>query len=125
MRKRCATCTARPSAANARRWPRRPEVSQASPAPRRPSIRASLLRAYRQSSYETGDIVVRIGRHSLAMDGLLASAGAKQAVFITAYNPFSRLMPPGWNVLMQARLAEVLRRYPVLPARGYCRAWSA
>jgi hypothetical protein len=107
-------------------------------------VRASLLRAYRETTYETtcyettgygtaryetagyetGDIVVRIGRRVPAMDKLLSSAGAKQAVFITAYNPFSRVMPPGWNNRMQARLAEALRRYPLLPARGHYRDWS-
>jgi hypothetical protein len=92
-------------------------------------VRISLLRAYRETTYETtsyemGDIVVRIGRRVPAMDKLLSSAGAKQAVFITAYNPFSRVMPPGWNIRMQARLAEALRRYRQLPARGRYRGWS-
>jgi hypothetical protein len=92
-------------------------------------VRASLLRAYRETVYETtsyemGDIVVRIGRRVPAMDKLLSAAGAKQAVFITAYNPFSRVMPPGWNMRMQARLAEALRRYRLLPARGHYRGWS-
>lgn len=81
------------------------------------------LLAYRKSSYEAGGIELRIGRRSPAMDLLLSSHGVREAVFITAHNPFSRVMPPGWNLRMQARLVQVLRRRPILPAQGSWRRW--
>jgi hypothetical protein len=45
-------------------------------------------------------------------------------VFITAYNPFSRVMPSGWNLRMQAALMRTLRRYRILIASGSWRRWS-
>jgi hypothetical protein len=87
-------------------------------------MRPALLTAYRKTCYEAGGIEVRIGRRSPAMDRLLTSYGVREAVFITAYNPFSRIMPPGWNQRMQARLAQALRRRRTLPAKGSWRRWS-
>jgi hypothetical protein len=90
----------------------------------RPGIPARMLIAYRKTSYKAAGIEVRIGRRSPAMDHLLSSHGVREAVFITAYNPFSRVMPPGWNQRMQLRLAQVLRRRQCLPAQGSWRRWS-
>ena len=90
----------------------------------RPGIPARMLIAYRKTSYKAAGIEVRIGRRSPAMDRLLSSHGVREAVFITAYNPFSRVMPPGWNQRMQLRLAQVLRRRQCLPAQGSWRRWS-
>ena len=89
-----------------------------------PTVSARTLSAYRKTTYEAAGIGVRIGRRSPAMDRLLALHGVRQAVFITAYNPFSRRMPLGWNQRMQARLAQALRRRRVLPAKGSWRRWS-
>ena len=90
----------------------------------RPRMRHALPRAYRMTCYEVEGIEVRIGKRSTAMDGLLSSYGARDAVFLTAYNPYSRVMPAGWNQRMQLRLAEALRRRPVLAGRGSWRRWS-
>jgi hypothetical protein len=57
------------------------------------------------------------------MDHLLLTRRARTAVFITACNPYSRLMPPTWNRRMQARLRRALRRRPVLQAAGHWRGW--
>ena len=92
------------------------------PAPRRISPRT--LIAYRRTHYNAGDIEVRIGFRSPAMDRALTVYRAREAVLITAYNPFSRIMPPGWNQRMQARLAQALRRRRTLPAKGSWRRWS-
>jgi hypothetical protein len=48
----------------------------------------------------------------------------RDGYFITAYNPFSHAMPSGWNRRMQSRLAQALRRRPILPANGSWRRWS-
>jgi hypothetical protein len=87
-------------------------------------MRPSLLKAYRESRYEVVGIDVRIGRRSPAMDELLSSHGTREAAFITAYNPFSRVMPAGWNRRMQARMVASLRRRPILPGSGSWRRWS-
>jgi hypothetical protein len=87
-------------------------------------MRPTLLRAYRNTSYQVGDIRIRIGRRCSAMDRLLCAHASREAAFITAYNPFSRLMPPGWNQRMQKRLAGAVRRRTALPATGSLRGWS-
>jgi hypothetical protein len=87
-------------------------------------MRASLLKAYRQTCYEVCGIEIRIGRRSTAMDAMLLSHRSIEAVIITAYNPFSRKKPPGWNQRMQVRLAEATRRRSVLAGKGSWREWS-
>jgi hypothetical protein len=82
-----------------------------------------LLRAYRATAYRCGDAAVRIGRRCDAMDTLLAKHRIRSAVFVTAWNPFSRRMPEGWNRRMQTRLAAALHRWPALPAEGVWRRW--
>jgi hypothetical protein len=87
-------------------------------------MRAALLKAYRKTCYEVAGIAVLIGRRSVAMDRLLQSRAAREAVFITAYNPFSRGMPAGWNQRMQVSLARALRQRQLLVAKGTWRRWS-
>lgn len=92
--------------------------------PARPRLTPALLRAYRGTCYKVAGVQVTIGRRSQAMDALLSSHGAREAAFVTAYNPFSRLMPIGWNRRMQDRLAQAVRRRPVLAGMGQWRGWS-
>ena len=80
-----------------------------------------LLRAHRRTRYSTLGTVVRVGR--CVPDALFAQIGAREAVFVTAWNPRSRRMPLGWNVRMQRRLAERLRRFEVAPADGTLGRW--
>lgn len=87
-------------------------------------IRPALLRAYRETCYEAAGIKVHIGGRCAAMDHLLLSHGARAAVFITAYNPFSRIKPPGWNRRMQIQLHQALRRRQVVCGRGTLGRWS-
>jgi hypothetical protein len=91
---------------------------------RRRETRPLLLKAYRETCYQVSGVEVRIGRRSSAMNKMLLSRGAREAAFVTAYNPFSRIMPSGWNLRMQARLLEALRRRPILPGNGSWRRWS-
>jgi len=88
------------------------------------TLPASMLTAYRKTSYSAAGIAVRIGRRSVAMDRLLMAHGVREGALITAFNPFSRIMPPGWNRRMQVRLADAVRRRPTLPAAGSWRRWS-
>ncbi|HEY4173762.1 MAG TPA: DUF3293 domain-containing protein [Rhodopila sp.] len=84
----------------------------------------ALLRAYRSTCYRVEGIEVRIGRRSPGMDEVLRSHAVLQAGFVTAYNPYSRPMPAGWNQRMQARLGQAVRRYQVLSGSGSWRRWS-
>jgi len=81
----------------------------------------SLLRAYRRTHYTACGVVVRVGRRT--PDALFAQLGARQAVFVTAWNPRSRRMPQGWNDRMQRRLAQRLRRFVVVAADGRLGRW--
>jgi Protein of unknown function (DUF3293) len=89
----------------------------------RPPVTPLLYRAYRMTDYTVAGITLRIGRRSAAMDRLLAARHQREAAFITAYNPFSRRMPPGWNRRMQNNLMRAARRWPILPADGQWRRW--
>ncbi len=87
-------------------------------------MRASLARAYARTDYAAAGAVARIGRRSAAMDALLRRLGTRQGAFITAWNPFSRKMPRGWNERMQARLREAARRLPMAEGWGRGRGWA-
>lgn len=83
-----------------------------------------LLRAYRQTTYCAAGVPVRIGRRSPDLDALLRQHNARRAVFVTAWNPFSRRMPQGRNHRMQQRLRQRLRRRTVLPAHSGSGRWQ-
>jgi hypothetical protein len=87
-------------------------------------MRAALRAAFRRTGYEAGGVVVRIGRRSGAMDALLRRRGARAAGFITAWNPFSRPMPPGWNLRLQARLREAARGAVLAEGWGRGHGWA-
>jgi hypothetical protein len=89
-----------------------------------PPVRPALLTAYRKTRYQVAGIEIRIGQRSGKMDRLLSSRGFQAASLVTAYNPRSRLMPPGWNQRMQQRLRQALRRNSVVPATGSWQRWS-
>jgi hypothetical protein len=86
----------------------------------RPALRA----AFRRTGYEAGGVVVRIGQRSGAMDALLRRRGARAAGFVTAWNPFSRPMPPGWNRRLQDRLIEAARGAVLEEGWGRGRRWA-
>ena len=87
-------------------------------------MRAALRAAFLRTGYEAGGVVVRIGRRSGAMDALLRRRGARAACFITAWNPFSRPMPLGWNRRLQARLREAARGAVLAEGWGRGRGWA-
>ena len=78
----------------------------------------ALLRAYRRTAYAAGDAVARIGRRSPALDALLARHGGRAGAFVSAWNPYSRLMPPGRNRRMGEALRRYARRLPHVPGEG-------
>ncbi len=68
--------------------------------------------------YSVAGFDLQIGRRSMALDGLLAGLGAREAVLITAWNRANRRMPPDWNDRMMAALRLRLGSTPALPASG-------
>lgn len=83
-----------------------------------------LLAAYRRTDYEAEGAVARIGRRSAAVDALLRRLGAREGAFVTAWNPWSRRAPEGWNARMMARLEAAARRLPRAAGEGRGRVWS-
>ena len=59
-----------------------------------------LIAAYRATTYSAPGLIVRIGRRVTGLD--------RTVVFLTAWNPGSRKMLPGWNRRMQATLRRLL-----------------
>jgi hypothetical protein len=84
----------------------------------------SLLAAYRCTDYCVAGAVIHIGQRAPAIDRLLVRHRCREAVLITAWNPHSRRMPPGWNARMQRHLRQAVRRYFVLSASGGARGWT-
>ena len=82
-----------------------------------------LLRAFQATEYRIDGIAFHVGRRSPGIDDLLRSHNARTAALLSACNPQSRKMPPGWNDRMQVRLAEHLRRHRTLSASGSGRGW--
>jgi Protein of unknown function (DUF3293) len=86
---------------------------------------SGLLAAYRRTEYEAGGgAVARIGRRSPAVDALLLRLGAREGAFVTAWNPWSKPMPAGWNARMMARLRDAARQLPFAEGEGRGRGWS-
>ena len=83
----------------------------------------SLRQVYRMTLYEVAGATFRVGCRSPEIDRLLTSRGCRVATFVSAFNPFSRRMPPRWNRRMQARLAEAAHQPMAAPGKGFWRGW--
>jgi hypothetical protein len=83
----------------------------------------TLEEAYRRTLYRAGDVTARIGRRTASGEAWLARLRAREASFLTAWNPMSRRHPPGWNARRQAALRSWLRRYPRLEGASGFRQW--
>ena len=90
----------------------------------RPRLSRAMRAAYARTDYEADGIVTRIGRRSAALDALLRRHGARHAAFVTAWNPYSRAMPRGWNDRMLARLREAAHRLPLVEGQGGAKGWQ-
>jgi hypothetical protein len=87
-------------------------------------MHAALRAAFARTEFEAGGIVARIGRRSAAMDALLRAHRVTAAAFVTAWNPFSRPMPPGWNRRLQSSLREAARGAVLAEGWGRGRGWA-
>jgi hypothetical protein len=91
---------------------------------RRPRLTAEMRAAYARTAYEAGGVVARIGRRSAAMDALLRARGVRSAAFVTAWNPWSRPMPRGWNDRMLARLRQAAAGRVLAEGWGRGNGWA-
>jgi hypothetical protein len=64
-----------------------------------------------------------VGRRSPGIDRLLLRWGVRQGAFLSAWNPGSRKLPPGWNRRMERALLEWLRTTPHHKGWGEGRGW--
>ena len=80
-----------------------------------------MQRTYRLTRYQADGTDIRIGRR--VPDMLFDRLGSGTGTLLTAWNPFSRHMPTGWNQRMQRRLRHHLRRFVVLDAEGSLHGW--
>ena len=70
-----------------------------------------LIAAYRNTDYRidvSPPVIARIDEASTALDALLRAHGVTTAVFITAFNPFSRPLGDDANARAQTRLIATL-----------------
>lgn len=88
------------------------------------TIHAALHGAYRGTEYEAAGAIARVGRRSGGVDALLVRLGARQGAFATAWNPFSRARPWGWNDRMFGRFREATRRIPQAEGWGRAPGWG-
>ena len=82
-----------------------------------------LLAAFHASTYHVGPLELRIGARDAAMDRLLRQHGVRAATLIGAWNPRSRLHPPGWNRHADRRLRGHLRHRSWIQATGGAGRW--
>lgn len=88
------------------------------------SVPADLIAAYRAAVYEVdvdGKVLAfHIGQPNAALEDFMAKRGAASGVFITAYNPRSRVRPEEENAVAHGALIEAVRRAgkDYAPARG-------
>ncbi|WP_149541243.1 DUF3293 domain-containing protein [Siccirubricoccus phaeus] len=85
---------------------------------------ARLRRAYARTTYEAAGARAWVGRRSPEVDALLGRLGGRQGGFITAWNPYSRKMPRGWNDKALARLRQAARRLPMAAGEGGLGRWK-
>lgn len=79
-----------------------------------------LLAAYQSTRYKTFDlpIVIEIGMVCPALDDLLSQYGLSTWAFITAWNPFSRVLSDAENNHRHTCLKEAVRQYKFFEGEG-------
>jgi Protein of unknown function (DUF3293) len=82
-----------------------------------------LLRAFRATSYRADGAVLSIGQSSPSADALLTAMHRREAALITAWNPFGRRKPAGFNHRMMRALRARLRLVPYRAGSGEGRGW--
>lgn len=74
-----------------------------------------LLRAYLETEYRAGELVLRIGESNDGLRQTHAHFGATSSSFVTAWNPYGRLLPCSENRQRHAQLRKLV----------HARSWQA
>ncbi len=91
-------------------------------------MQSGLVLAYRATDYvahsDSRVFIIRIGHHSLVIDGLLTRMNAKSGAFITAWNPFSKSLSLGANEFWNRDLKRylIVRGFSFVDGEGRGRA---
>ncbi|OLY90688.1 Protein of unknown function [Cnuella takakiae] len=84
------------------------------------SIPADLYKAYLHTTYQVyrPSIAIKIGNTHPQLDALLATHDAVNWAFLTAYNPYSQVLPATENEQRNKALEALLAPYPYYAGAG-------
>ena len=79
-----------------------------------------LIEAYKNTKYKVfePDIIIEIGKSNQDLDNLLLKHNSNEWAFITAYNPYSRVLTNDENRLRHEDLKELTKTYITFEGHG-------
>ena len=80
----------------------------------------SLIESYINTKYKVFEptLTIEIGKLNQDLDGLLIKHNSKEWAFITAYNPYSRILNDEENKLLHSELKELTKNYITFEGHG-------
>ncbi len=79
-----------------------------------------LIEAYKNTKYKVfePDIIIEIGKSNQDLDNLLLIHNSNEWAFITAYNPYSRVLTNDENRMRHEELKELTKAYITFEGHG-------
>jgi hypothetical protein len=79
-----------------------------------------LIEAYKNTKYKVfePDIIIEIGKSNQDLDNLLLKHNSNEWAFITAYNPYSRVLTDDENSIRHDELKELTKAYITFEGHG-------
>jgi hypothetical protein len=79
-----------------------------------------LIEAYKNTKYKVfePDIIIEIGKFNQFLDNLLLKHNSNEWAFITAYNPYSRVLTNDENRMRHDELKELTKAYITFEGHG-------
>jgi hypothetical protein len=80
----------------------------------------TLLEAYKNTKYKVFEptIIIEIGKFNQDVDNLLLKHNSNEWAFITAYNPYSRVLTQEENRVLHNKLKELTEKYVTFKGHG-------
>lgn len=80
----------------------------------------SLIEAYKNTKYIVFEptITIEIGKFNQDLDNLLLKHNSNEWAFITAYNPYSRVLTEEENKVLHNKLKELTEKYVTFEGHG-------